>query len=189
MGKATTRLFIGSPPCCSTQAYFDELIRRCRARIEQQQRNQIHWTHPHDRHLTLGFLGETPDYLIPSIEQGLVQIAGTVSRASGHLFSLSPFPAQNAHLLAAELTGDPNLQKLHQLCQQLIIHLGMTPGRRSYRPHITLARGREGFCGLVPVHLDYSMPLNTIALYKSIPAPDSSHYQRLFETALCGIPL
>lgn len=189
MDKATTRLFIGIRPCCPSQVFFDELVRHCKTGIWHKQPDQTHWTSPCDRHLTLAFLGDTPDYVIPLIEEGLANIARTVCSATGHLFSLGPFPAQNANALAVELIGDPNLQKLHERCRQLIIDLGMAPERGSYRPHITLARRKGGFRGLVPLHLDYSMLLDNITLYKSVPVPGCRHYHRLFETLLRGIPL
>ncbi|WP_323843927.1 RNA 2',3'-cyclic phosphodiesterase [Microbulbifer magnicolonia] len=179
-----SRLFIGIRPDTRTQQFLDGLVSHCKRQLGADKRDRTRWTSHANRHLTLAFLGETADKLIPVIEERLAQVAGAVPPCSGRIVSLNPFPQRRSSLLAAELLTNPVLDKLHQQCRQLMMDLGMKPERANYRPHITLARNRRGFARLEPLMLDHTLLLDNIILYQSHVAPGGSQYLPLFEAQM-----
>lgn len=183
-----SRLFIGIRPDARTQQFLDGLTSQTKQQLGPDKRDRTRWTSHANRHLTLAFLGETPDGLIPQIEESLAQIANVLPRCSGRIVSLNPFPQRRSALLAAELLTNPDLDKLHEHCRELMMKLGMKPERATYRPHITLARNRRGFAQLDPVMLDHTMPVDNIVLYQSQTAPGGSQYLPLFEALLEEAP-
>lgn len=183
-GTATSRLFIGIRPDAATQRFLDGLVDRCRQQLGRSGR--IRWTSHGNRHLTLAFLGETSDELIPAIETELVAIAGRLPACRARIVSLHPFPKGRSPLLAAELLTNPELDRLHEECRQLCMRLGVTPEGAVYRPHFTLARSRRGFAHLDPLAVDFTLRLDNITLYRSHTAPGGSQYAPLLEVQLEG---
>ncbi|MGL6160252.1 RNA 2',3'-cyclic phosphodiesterase [Microbulbifer sp.] len=181
---ATSRLFIGISPDTATQRFLDSLVDRCRRQLGRSDR--VRWTGHANRHLTLAFLGETPDELIPRIEVELAAIADRLPACRARIVSLHPFPKGRSPLLAAELLTNPELDRMHEECRQLMIRLGMAPEGAVYRPHFTLARSRRGFAHLAPLTLDFTLRLDNITLYRSHTAPGGSQYVPLFEAQLKG---
>lgn len=90
-------------------------------------------------------------------------------------------------LLAAELLPNPDLDRLHERCRQLMAKLGMRPENATYRPHFTLARRARGFADLQPLTADFIAPLDNIVLYQSLMAPGGSQYVPIHEVKLEGI--
>lgn len=186
MREEISRLFIGIRPDTQSQHFFGGLVSQCKQRLGSDKRDRTRWTSYTNRHLTLVFLGETPDRLIPSIEERLAQIAAALPSCSGRVVSLHPFPLRRSRLLAVELLTNPALDRLHRQCRQLMLDLGMKPESAVYRPHITLARNKLGFARLDPLILDYTLPVDNIVLYQSYAAPGGSQYLPLFEAPLAG---
>ncbi|MFA0810126.1 RNA 2',3'-cyclic phosphodiesterase [Microbulbifer epialgicus] len=184
--KTTSRLFIGIRPPVDAQAFLDDLCTHHKKKMHPQVSNRIRWTGRQNRHLTLAFLGQTPNEKIPPIQSGLEEIAKSTAKFEGHISSITPFPQNNSKVLAVELTCSPELLKAHEDCKRLIMNLGMEPEKLDYRPHITLARCQDGFSSLFTAALDNPLWLDNIILYQSNPAPESSHYQSLFEAGLAG---
>jgi len=186
VGEEVSRLFIGIRPDKRTQQFLDGLVSQCRQQMGSDKRGRVRWTSHSNRHLTLAFLGETPDRLIPQLEEKLAQIATTLPPCSGRIVSLNPFPQRRSPLLAAELLTNPALDRLHGQCRHLMADLGMKPESAAYRPHITLARSKRGFTQMEPVMLDHTLPVDNIVLYQSHTAPGGSQYLPLFEAQLSG---
>ncbi|WP_237060756.1 RNA 2',3'-cyclic phosphodiesterase [Microbulbifer sediminum] len=182
-GNDTARLFIGIQPDSATQHFLDGLCSHARGLLPPG-RGRTRWTSASNRHLTLAFLGETPASLIPKIESSLVQLAHIARPCSARIVSLGPFPRPRASLLAAELISNPDLDRLHNGCRDLMRELGMKPESAAFRPHFTLARNRRGFGRFPAEQLDFIAQLNHLALYRSDMAPGGSQYTPLFEVLL-----
>lgn len=183
---AGPRLFIGIRPTADTQVFLDSLVTHCRQQLGQSAERGVRWTSEANRHLTLAFLGETPLQLLPAIEAGILEIADLAQPCRARTVALQPFPRSRSKLLAAELLPNPQLDRLHQLCRQLMIRLGLEPESAAYRPHFTLGRNRRGFSRFEPLALDRVVELNNIALYESRLAPGGSQYHPLLEAELSG---
>lgn len=183
-----SRLFIGIRPDARTQHFLDGLTGHCKRQLKADRLKSSRWTSHSNRHLTLAFLGETPDELIPQIEERLRQIAGQFSPCQGRVVSLQPFPQRRSRLLAAEMLTNPELDRLHEACRQLMIDLGMRAESAAYRPHFTLARNRNGFAGFEPLATDFVADLGNIVLYQSQLAAGGSQYLPLYEAQLGRLP-
>ncbi|WP_250464009.1 RNA 2',3'-cyclic phosphodiesterase [Microbulbifer litoralis] len=181
-----SRLFIGVRPDARTQQFLDELANHCRQRWRTDRFGDTRWTSHGNRHLTLAFLGETPDGQTARIEDRLQQIAAQQPPCEARIVALQPFPQRRSRLLAAEMLPNPDLDRLHGACRRLMIDLGMKPESATYRPHITLARTRGGFAGFEPLATDFVLRLDNIALYQSHLAAGGSQYLPLYETPLAA---
>ncbi|GAA5525595.1 RNA 2',3'-cyclic phosphodiesterase [Microbulbifer aestuariivivens] len=180
------RLFIGIRPAPDTQVFLDTLVAHCRQQLGRSSESAMRWTSQANRHLTLAFLGETPSELVPALEAGIIEIAAQSRPCQARAVTLHPFPRSRSRLLAAELLTNPDLDRLHRLCRELMIQLGLVPESAAYRPHFTLGRNQRGFPRFQPVALDRVVELNNIVLYESRLAPGGSQYHPLLEAELAN---
>ncbi|AMX02744.1 RNA 2',3'-cyclic phosphodiesterase [Microbulbifer thermotolerans] len=186
LDKGISRLFIGVRPDQDTQQRLDELVEQCRQQLGTKKCKQVRWTKPENRHLTLAFLGATPDKLIPLIREQLTQIGSYLPACCGQINSIASFPHPHSPGLAAELANNPDLQRMHETCRQLMLSLDMKPESAAFRPHFTLARSRNGFAELSPQVLNITVSLGNITLYKSHTSQAGSRYSSLFAIELEG---
>lgn len=100
----------------------------------------IKWVHPANLHLTLKFLGETPDDKLEEIRQHLSLIHQQDIKLS--FKGLGCFPnIVNPKVLWIGLSGDiPALVKLSRDVDKKMAKCGFKKEKRPFAPHITLAR-------------------------------------------------
>jgi 2'-5' RNA ligase len=170
------RLFLGLPiPPELAQA----LTRLTRA-IELSKGRR---TAPENLHLTLVFLGEVAELMLPLTEQELSKL--TFAPFPLKLTSLNTFP--RAGVLVAEVEPARPLLHLQAKVAAAMARCGFAPEdseARPYHPHITLAR----FHGtlrlsqsqrVLPPSLRHSFRADTVNLYRSTLTPTGSHYEIL----------
>lgn len=104
------------------------------------------WIHPDDYHITLKFLGDTPDAKIVDITQQLQAIAVQCPSYSLSLGDLGAFgPPQSPQILWAGLQGDvDSLTRMQQRIEQQLTTIGFPVEERAFRPHLTIARRYAG---------------------------------------------
>ncbi|WP_158681753.1 RNA 2',3'-cyclic phosphodiesterase [Microbulbifer pacificus] len=180
------RLFIGVAPDRATQHFLDIT---CQHLERLGLPRDCRWITQPNRHLTLAFLGETDAIHLEAIEDGLRKIAATLPFCHGEIVSTHPFPKVHAKMLAAELLPNPLLAKLHQQCCALMRDIGKQPERKTFRPHFTLARSRQGFTHPHPIATAFTCTLDNLTLYQSHLAPGGSQYHRILSIPLEGHPL
>ncbi|MCO1333281.1 RNA 2',3'-cyclic phosphodiesterase [Microbulbifer sp. OS29] len=180
-----SRLFIGVQPDQAAQDFLDKLVDRLGAQPSVQRTTSTHWTMRTNRHITLCFLGQTPNQLIPALKTGLAAISHSNKESLEVASSLDAFPGNESNLIAAELVASEQLKALNQSCSALVKKLGIETKSRLFRPHITLARNKDGFGDFIPIKLNHKINLNNIVLYQSEPVIDgSSLYTQLQKTRL-----
>ncbi|MEW5248503.1 RNA 2',3'-cyclic phosphodiesterase [Microbulbifer discodermiae] len=179
------RLFIGVRPDSDTQQFLDGLVSHAKRTLGAGRSSPIRWTSHTNRHLTLAFLGETSADLVAEIEQRMQVIASELQRCTGRIAALHPFPQRKSRLLVAELLGNPDLDRLHRRCRQLMMDIGLKPESAVFRPHITLARSPRGFAAMKAQAVDFSVNIGNLVLYESLMAPGGSQYLPLIELPLC----
>ncbi|PZO88805.1 MAG: RNA 2',3'-cyclic phosphodiesterase [Micavibrio aeruginosavorus] len=99
-------------------------------------------TNPHDFHITLRFLGEVDQNLIPDIEDaldGMRKPAPFGVEVSG----LGMFEKKRQCILYAAVQSVKKLSLLTDGITQKMEPLGLTFEKRAYMPHVTLARLRS----------------------------------------------
>jgi RNA 2',3'-cyclic 3'-phosphodiesterase len=139
------------------------------------------WQDDEQLHLTLRFIGPVERPLAEDIAVALGQVtapAPTITLDGVGWFE----QGQGGALFARVAPRDP-LAALHRKLDRLLVGLGLAPERRSYLPHITLARRRRGaadparwierHAGLVsaPVAIEH------FTLFESHLGRDGAHYQ------------
>ncbi|MGG2482701.1 RNA 2',3'-cyclic phosphodiesterase [Brevibacillus borstelensis] len=102
------------------------------------------WQSLHNLHLTLHFLGEVGEKLVPEICKDMDIVSEIISPFSLQVGGFGAFPhAERPRVLWLGLRGqtDP-LRQLHLLLgKRFDLHPGLTYDKKRYSPHITLARG------------------------------------------------
>jgi len=93
-------------------------------------------SHPLDLHVTLVFIGNVDDGLLPCIETAADDVVLAPFMLS--LEQLCQWPKQRLWL--AQPVETPPLFNLVGQLQQHLLACGLQPENRRYRPHITLAR-------------------------------------------------
>jgi 2'-5' RNA ligase len=94
--------------------------------------------HPADLHLTLAFLGQQPESLLPTLEEVLAHLPRTEITLS--LDRVGYF-ARNRVVWAGAHAPPPGLPELYaQIKQGLAVHAVPWRDEREYKPHVTLVR-------------------------------------------------
>lgn len=120
-------------------------LRSLQARLKSSNPNTAKWVDPGSIHLTLKFLGETHLELIPAITSALDNIAAVVPPFSLSVTDLGAFPnLHRVQIVWVGLTGDlPILNRLQRDIETVISPLGFPTEKRTFLPHLTLARMRD----------------------------------------------
>lgn len=102
----------------------------------------VRWSDPVGMHLTLHFLGETPERLVEPLLAGMRAITAPSLRLN--LDRLGCFPSTGSlRVVWVGLSGDLTaLETLHRSLAGVIRSVGLPTDTRPFTPHITLARAR-----------------------------------------------
>lgn len=181
------RLFVAIDPPDSVRAALARLIERGKALAPDAR-----WVRPEAMHLTLAFLGNMPDEVVPRIEAALGEVAPrhrALDLAAGPVGSFGT-KAKPRVLWVGLLGALEELAALRLDVEAALEPLGYEPEERPFRPHLTLARAREmrGDPALATARdaLDPQAPAFSAAeliLYRSEPSAHGSAY-----TALARLP-
>jgi 2'-5' RNA ligase len=168
------RLFVGIP---LTVAVIEELS--ATSMRLQSDADGLRWSTPESWHITLQFLGNTPQYeCIVSRLRDLRSSAVPIQ-----LEGLGFFERAGVFFAGVNLT--PELEALQQRVTEATGLCGFIPETRPYHPHITLARSKgKGGRGLrqlkSKIHRDprfTSFIADAFVLYESVLGPGGSRYE------------
>jgi 2'-5' RNA ligase len=99
------------------------------------------WTPLAQMHLTLAFLGEQPESLVPALITALDTIAATSSRLSLAVQGVGAFPTwRRARVVWLGAEQSPTLMHLADAVARACRDLGVPGEGRPFHPHVTLAR-------------------------------------------------
>jgi 2'-5' RNA ligase len=121
---------------------FDPATRLAVARLVVQLPNHsgLNKTKVDNLHLTLLFLGDTDEELIPQLSQALEEIAATNSALTLQFNHLGGFPDLfRPQTIWIGLTGD-SLNQLQQAIAYQLLSIVPTADTKPFRPHLTIAR-------------------------------------------------
>ena len=135
------RLFAAITPPARARAELEALTAPLRPAWPQ-----LRWTSPDAWHVTLAFLGEVPDSIVPALRPGLEQAAHRSPRLELSIGGVDAFSAASqARVLWAGIHGDEPALAALAGSAAAGARLAGTPlpdEHRRYRPHLTLARCR-----------------------------------------------
>ena len=106
---------------------------------------RVRWVTHATMHVTLRFLGDTDETLVPALTELVMRLGETLPGAIDvRSTSLLAFPnARRARVLALHLEDGGVTTELAAAAERGVTALGLPPEERSFRPHLTLGRLRE----------------------------------------------
>ena len=159
--------------------------------------NGVRWVDPEGIHLTLKFLGDIDPGLVEDVLRAMEQAASGSLPFQLYLNELGVFPNhRRPRVLWAGLGGDLDaLGALQEKLEAAMSRLNFPRERRTFNPHLTLGRVRDGVSDVVRqrvgavvsrVSLDGAgpWPVNGVHLMRSNLTPDGAVYSSLGSVAL-----
>ena len=147
------------------------------------------WTPEPKLHLTLKFLGEQDDGVIPALSEMLDGIAARHKRFAMRLRHVGAFPNfRRARVVWMGVAPDARLELLHHDVEVACEQQGFPVEGRPFRPHLTLARVPDGTSEDVlrqvaraakTVDLDEECAVESIDLMRSTTGREGAEYDRL----------
>lgn len=104
------------------------------------------WTKPHNMHLTLKFLGDTPPTLLPDVCRAVMKASANTPAFEMRFGGAGAFPSnQRAQTLWMGVqSGIEEITALQQSIDEALFQLRYPKERRRFTPHLTLGRSRGG---------------------------------------------
>ena len=189
----TTRLFFAVPVPDDARARISELIARVQASVGDGNA-RIRWVRVDGLHLTLRFLGPTPDDLRVPLMAGADALAATDAPFEVVLNGGGAFPSleRPRSLWVGVAAGAERLANLADGLTAAAGECGLVLDTRQFTPHLTLARTDGLRLGPVAAHalegaadgLDVRFPVDRVVLFRSILGGGPARYEPLHEARL-----
>jgi 2'-5' RNA ligase len=191
----TSRLFIAVPVAADVRTAVGELMARVAgAPIEERAFGQPRWVRVDGLHLTLRFLGATPDERQPNVVAALDAAARGMAPFDVRLNGGGAFPNEHRPrvLWMGIQDGADALAGLAGRLNDELQPLGWPPDGRPFQPHLTLAR-TDGVPGaderarsLIEAASDLQLvwQADRLILYKSVLGRGPTRYEALAEAPL-----
>lgn len=150
------------------------------------------WVKAGNVHVTVRFLGDLGDSGVKRVCDAVVRAATPLSAPVARLGGIGGFPSlTRPRVLWVGLSeGEESVRALGSVVNDGIRLAGFGPPEKPFRPHLTLARVREGARGLDAIRSaslpppPAPEPLDRIAVMKSELHPAGSRYTALTEVRL-----
>ncbi len=154
----------------------------------------VKWVEARNLHLTLKFLGDIEETLVPTLEEALTGLVHPRTPFMFHLEDLGAFPrvSHPRVVWVGIKNGQEDLMALASSVESALSRLGIPKEERPFSPHLTIGRVRSSdrltplvqklqsasFKGKVPAPVDH------LTLYQSALSPQGPTY-----TPLAQFPL
>ena len=114
-------------------------------RLKSGREKSVKWVDPNNIHLTLKFLGNIPESNIVDITQAVTQASSFTYPFNLELKGLGAFPnLRSPRVVWVGIGGDiRSVSNLQRQVDQSLTHLGFSPEKREFSPHLTLGRVRD----------------------------------------------
>jgi len=112
-------------------------------RSEMKEEN-IKWADMNNLHVTLFFLGDTPELQINQISSGLKRVVEQYSQMSIILSGMGLFRnIRDPRIIWIGIEDNTDLRVLHSGIQELLNGLGYPKENRPFKPHLTIGRPKR----------------------------------------------
>ena len=151
--------------------------------------NRMKWVRPENWHVTLYFLGNTPESEIDDLQQFIDESFNQILSFSTNLNEVGVFPKiSNPKVLWLGLENIQPLLAGYNRLGELLRQNGFAIDNKPLKPHMTLARinsieHRDSIESLLMEYGQFifdSVAINRVVLYESILTPKGPVYQPLF---------
>lgn len=186
MDAPKIRLFVAVSVPRAHLEHIDEQISGFKDKV-----TKARWTSLDNHHVTLKFLGSTPEDRLPVVEDACSLVAASHTPASVSLGDIGAFPSRNRVRVLWVGLDDPAslLTRLAADLDQVFEPLGYPTESRAFTPHLTLCRFK------IPVPLKGGLPeidtsslapfdVTSIELFRSHLSPTGARYEILKELPL-----
>ena len=184
------RTFIAVPLPPECQAMLSTLQDNLRS-----SKADVRWTSIPSIHLTLKFLGELDQAIVPRMAEELRAAVASEHRFPLRVGGLGGFPNLRSPrvIWCAVQDSNDNLLSLQRTVDAACVRLGQLPEERDFKPHLTLGRvtGKTNLHGLLecikisPV-LESAFTVDHFNIYKSVLQPRGAVYSVLEKIELVG---
>jgi len=184
------RLFIATSLSEEVERYLGQIINDLRTHG-----GSIKWVKPSSIHVTLRFLGDSPETIVPQLSELIDDVTDERSAVTTSLSKLGAFPNLRRPRVFWVGLGDgvEPLGEMAQLLEHGVRELGFEPDNKKFKPHLTLGRVRRGGgIGDVPRAVESyrvdptPVTFDVIRLYQSTLTPAGPIYNCLHESKLGG---
>lgn len=185
------RLFIGVPVVSQKAVQVADTWRQ----NEHLNRNVLKWGKPENWHITLIFLGNTPESTVPLLQQLIDKSYTGIKAFKTELRGVGVFPnTHNPKVLWLGLENIEFLMPSNTRMRELLQQEGFVLDDKPLKPHLTLARvkipgHRNSFESLLSEYRECDfgfVAINQVVLYESISTPSGPDYKPLFVKELSG---
>lgn len=173
----------------------DHIRRECGDIIERLKKYDadVKWVCVNNMHLTLKFLGKTPQKVLPKIQEYLFNVVLSYNPFYIRIYTTGVFPNRKyPRVIWIGVEDSDMLKRLHEDIDNTMVSLGFKKEQRPFKPHLTLGRvrSRKGIMHLVH-DLDMfkdkdfgNIHVKKIKLMKSDLKPQGSIYSCLYDIPL-----
>ncbi len=144
---------------------------------------------PPTYHLTLAFLGDMPEAVIPSIESVLEQTASSCEAITLQPDGLGKFGRGEDGTLWLGFAPTPELMRLAEELRSCLEDRGIPFDDKPFKPHLTLARRARIPKGELPaLSFPYPATADVVTLFKSTLSKEGATYDPLYQASLEHLP-
>lgn len=153
----------------------------------------IKWTDPAGIHVTLAFLGDTPEEKIKEVVQILREVSSSFRRFEFILKGTGIFKnLSNPRIIWVGTIESRELVRLNEVVNEGVGRLGFQVEERAFRPHVTIGRVKaiRNHDNLRQVIEKYrnteiqKVPVSEVILYESILGGPSAIYRPVYSAGL-----
>ena len=192
------RLFLAVEADATVHRAVESVVAEVRAAFDggdPDTAREVKWVNPRFAHLTVHFLGDVADHVLPPLEQALKEPLAL------HPFTLEfggvgAFPRGSGPVRVLWLgctRGTADMVELHRLLGLRLLGLPITLEARPYSPHLTLGRFRSpGSSALRPLLASVAAkgvgtcPVSAVTLFRSQLSAAGPTYSVLSRTVLAS---
>jgi 2'-5' RNA ligase len=172
-------------------------LARLRKELERDEHKFVKWVEPQGIHLTLKFLGNIPSKQVIELTEAIEEATQRISPFHLEISGLGAFPSlRQARVFWVGIGGEMDkLSRLQQNIDSALAALGFAKEERSFMPHLTLARMRQGtsplerrsfgeLAGSTIFEDKYDIKVEAISLMRSQLTPAGAIYSCLSAVGL-----
>lgn len=196
-GVPGRRLFIAAPLPADAVAAVSTIVDAVRAQPLPDGMRDVRWVRLDGLHLTLRFLGPTPDDRLAATTAAMVDVAGRVEPIGARLADTGVFPVggRPRTLWVGLAQGAAALAVVARELDDALQGAGWPPDARPFRAHLTLARSDGLASGPVVAERlaaamgDRSVPfvIDRLTLFESVTGGGPARYVPVTEAPLAGM--
>jgi 2'-5' RNA ligase len=182
------RLFIALPLPHEVEVELDRLLVLLRPKGPE-----VKWVPANNIHLTVKFLGDTEEKLVPKIQSAIDEVTSTYQPFETAIDRVGGFPNLNRPRVIW-IGGSQPIEEAARMAQEIdrrMHELRFEKEKRPFKAHLTLGRVREGrSVAALATYLEsfklqpIPLKLDRLVLFKSTLTPRGSIYERLHEAML-----